>query len=368
MEKKSTKRVLLSRSQNIALRAEKIKIGYTLLLDIHLNGKRKYEFLKLQISTIDKRKFTPADRENIKVAESIKAKRILEIANGMYGMNEQYSYNSSFLDYLIKIAEKKKAEEDKAQYKWAGTLLHFKEFSAGKKVAFRDITPAFLEDFKTYLLKKIKQNTAHGYFNFVAHALKLAVRDKIIKSNPADEVKRIGATDPNREYLVLEEIKKLHNTECRHPETKRAFLFCCFTGLRLSDVVALTWSNIREENGDLILYFRQQKGDKPERMHLSQQAIEYIGERKKSNEKVFKLINLRHISDHFTDWLKAAELEKKVTFHTSRHTFATLALTYGVELKTVSSLLGHADIKTTEIYAKIIDKKKQEAVAKLPTF
>ena len=95
-------------------------------------------------------------------------------------------------------------------------------------------------------------------------------------------------------------------------------------------------------------------------------AKKILSKKEKSLGPVFRLPSLQWTSEVMKTWVKEAGLEKKITFHSSRHTFGTLSLTYGTDLKTVSKLLGHTSITTTEIYGQIVDSKKQKAVDSLP--
>ncbi len=136
--------------------------------------------------------------------------------------------------------------------------------------------------------------------------------------------------------------------------------------MRLSDIKALTWDKIQ---GDKI-HFRQEKTGGVEYVPLSTTAKDILlemGDPKcEKVDKVFNLKSIQHRGDYLRAWAKSAGINKQLSYHSSRHTFATLLLTKGVDLYTVSKLLGHEDIKTTLIYAKIIDKVKDNAVDMLP--
>jgi integrase len=178
--------------------------------------------------------------------------------------------------------------------------------------------------------------------------------------------KSIKRNESTRVFLIIDEIQLLEKTYCRE-DVKNAFLFCCFAGLRYSDVSVLKWEQIRKEGKLSYLYYKQIKTGNIERIPLAKQALTYLStKRGADNDLVFPLPSKRTVNYSLNAWSKRANLGKHISFHTSRHTFATLALTYGIDIKTVSSLLGHREVKTTEIYAKIIDKKKEAAVAMLP--
>ena len=150
-------------------------------------------------------------------------------------------------------------------------------------------------------------------------------------------------------------------TDCRQPETKRAFLFACFTGLRISDIRNLQWANISKRNGGRFLSITMQKTREPLTMKLNKQAISLLP--KEGKGFIFDLpIYDSMINDQLKSWAKRAGIEKNVCFHVSRHTFATMELTLGADLYVVSKLLGHTNVGVTQIYADIINKRRDEAV------
>ena len=216
-------------------------------------------------------------------------------------------------------------------------------------------------------LEKVGRNTASGYFEVFREGLKKAFREGILKDNPAREVTGIKRTEVKREYLTLEELQKLASTECDNEKLKRAFLFACLTGLRWCDIYNLKWINIEKFNGNHRLTFTQQKTKGVEFMPLNKQAYDLLGEPGGAEEKVFS--GLKYTTDAYYRlqiWGKQAGIDKPLTFHIARHTFATMQLTLGTDIYTVSKLLGHRFLKTTQIYAKIVDEKKQEAVNRIP--
>jgi len=165
--------------------------------------------------------------------------------------------------------------------------------------------------------------------------------------------------------LTIQEVRKLNRNVCGNKDVKDAFIFSCFTGLRYSDVLNLKWSNIKKDK----IEFIQKKTGGVEYLPIAEEAKKILKKKakSKSNESVFHLPKKPVIWEHIQNWKKAAEIDKKVSFHTARHTFATLSLTMGTDLYTVSKLLGHKSISTTQVYAKIIDKKKVQAINKLPS-
>ncbi|MBD3638515.1 MAG: site-specific integrase [Crocinitomicaceae bacterium] len=362
----------------VTLRKRKKGDKISLYLDYYRNGQRKYEYLKLYLHPEpEKGKLTTKQKEENKqtlaLAESIRSKRHLEVQNGIYGFQDQSRLKGSFLRYVELLAEKRKSS--KGNYdNWDSMHKHLKKF-AKRDVTFAEIDKRWLEDFKDYLKneaktsaeKNLSQNTCYSYFNKVRAALKQALKDGIISKNPAEQVSTFKQGEPEREFLTLEELQAAAKAECDIPILKRAFLFSALTGLRWSDVQKLLWSEIQhsDEMGWYIR-FRQQKTKGVETLPISDQARDLLGDEGLAEERVFK--GLKYSSWHnmrLQQWMMRAGISKTITFHCARHTYATLQLTLGTDIYTVSKLLGHRELKTTQIYAKIIDEKKKEAANKI---
>ena len=361
---------------NVHLRKKKLATGNTsLYLDIYTNGKRKYEFLKLYLS----KGTTVVDRENnkevLKLAENIRAKRQLEIQSGAYGFVPDFKKNTDYLKFFEAITQKRK-ESDIDYNSWLSTLKHLKSFIGRNSVTLSSIDERWLENFKEYLIsgstkksgEKLSQNSAHHYFNRVLNSLKQAYKDKLIFDNPGERVDYIKQKETKREFLTIEELQKLVSTECRYPVLKNAFLFSALTGLRWSDIQKLTWSEISYSNqtGGSIS-FKQKKTDKIEILPISKQAREILGEQREPTDKVFSGLKYSaYMNVELSRWIMKAGITKQITFHCARHTNATLLITNGVDVYTVQKLLGHSAIKTTQLYAKLVDQKKIDAVNTIP--
>ena len=156
------------------------------------------------------------------------------------------------------------------------------------------------------------------------------------------------------------------NTPCEDDMLKCAFIFCCLVGLRYSDVKKLVWNDLYEDNdGAIILRIRVTKTKRCEDFPISKEALKWLPERIGSgDEKIFKLPKNDNSNRKLKHWCTLAGITKNVTFHVARHTAATLNLSLGVPIETVSKLLGHTKISTTQIYAKVIDANKKAAVHK----
>lgn len=362
-----------TKSGSISLFLEIYK-GTTTTPDGKVKNLRNYEYLNLYL--IDKPK-TPIDKQSnkdtLQLAESIKAKRELEIKNGLYGFANEFKQNTNFIDYFTEQMEKRK--ESKGNYgNWDSALKHLIKF-AGTKISFREIDQSFCENFRDYLINTAKKSSGQplssssvsSYFNKFRACLKQAVKKKIILSNPAIDVTNPKVIENIRQYLSLDELKAITKVECRYDVLKRAFIFSCLTGLRWSDVNNLKWSELQNTNEGWRITFHQQKTKGLQYLDISEQARGYLGEVGNPNERIF--IGLKYSSYmnvELSKWMMRSGITKDITFHCARHTFAVLQLTLGTEIFTLSKLLGHSELKTTQIYAKIVDEKKREAVNKIP--
>ena len=361
---------------SVKLRKKKLANGKkSLYLDIYHNGQRHYDFLRLillneikvksennrEMVLLSKR-IKEANREKLILAETIRANRESELEFADHDIIPSFKRNADFVEYFQKIGESK----GRSALIWKSVLIHLKKFSGGA-VPFKNINELWLEGFQNYLLKNISANTASGHFGKVRSALKRAVRDRIILRNPCDNVTNIKLEETERKFLTFEEIKKLSETipeKESHKEVARMFLFGCFTGLSIANLHTLTYEQIE---GDTVKFIRT----KTKTWHyvpLNKTALALIGDTVNCppSAKVFKTTNKRQCRYILGKWEKQAKFEKHLHFHLARHTFATLSLTQGADLYTVSKLLGHKKIATTQIYGKVIDSAKRKAGDALP--
>lgn len=346
----------------------------SLYLDYYHKGKRQYEYLRLYL--IAKPKSTEERTQNkrtLQLAETIRAKRQIEIQNGVFGVNDLERANSSFLAYFKILAEKRK-DSDGNYGNWLSTLKHLNKFPKGN-VKFSEIDKRWLDELRHYLIheaetkrdERLSQNSCVSYFNKVRAALKEAVKDGYLVRNPAENAEGIKDAETKKEFLTLEELQKAAQTHCDVLIVKRAFLFSALTGLRFSDIEKLTWHEIQfsNENGYYIR-FKQKKTKGQETLPISEDAFQLLGERLSNDEKAFPDLTYSDYNNQkIREWMIRAGIEKSITFHCARHTYATLQLSLGTDIYTVSKMLGHKSLKTTEIYAKIIDEKKKEAANKI---
>lgn len=278
----------------------------------------------------------------------------------------------NFVEYFKQLSDKRKGSN---QDNWVSAYRYLVAFTKGH-LKFSDMNETFCNDFKKYLLTTkndkshkttLSQNSALSYFNKLKATLKQAYKDGYFQTDLNVRIERIKEGETRRNFLTMEELNSLVKTDCQNPLIKRAALFSALTGLRFSDINKMVWDELEyiEGNGYFIK-FRQQKTKGVEMMPISDQAFNLLGERKESKSEVFEGLKYSAYSNkHLANWLGLAGISKEITFHCFRHTFATLQLSLGTDIYTVSKMLGHRDIKTTQVYAKIISKTKRDAADKI---
>lgn len=366
----------------IKVRTKKLANGcQSIYLDIYMNGKRQYEFLKLYIIPEHNQTDKSRNAETLKLANAIKSQKIVEIQNQTYGFNHNRLSNVKLTDYMRLIAEQS-TDNTVRRNTIHAVVCHLEQYTPNG-ILLREVDKVYLLGFIDYL-KKAKQkhskkektlhvNTQLYYFKMLRYCLNNAVSEDYITTNPMDKIKnedKPKRSRTERDYLTIKELARLVHTPFYNSLLKKAFLFSCFCGLRHSDIIELRWKDIHyDENGSVLLNIIQKKTKEAMSLPLSPEAVKYLPDRGNApkTEKVFAdLISLGRSNEILHRWAEHAGISKHVTFHTARHTHATMMLTLGVDLYTVSKLLGHTNIQTTQIYAKLVDESKKKAVALIP--
>lgn len=284
-------------------------------------------------------------------------------------MNDMNTKSGKKSAVQVTIAEIVAIHEAKQRHSTCGVnhaLMHHLDQFCGKQTTLCDISERFCIAFAEFLKAKVAMSSVKTYLQKLHAILEHAVFDHLIDCNPMPAVRFLipRTRSSQRVYLTQSELVRLASKPCNHEETKRAFLFACQTGLRLSDIETLSWNDITEINGSPTIVKVQVKTCQEVCVPLNTVALELIGERN-GHKRVFDLKSRSVIASDLLSWAKAAGVDKHLTFHVSRHTFATLSISAGVDIYVVSRLCGHRSVRTTEIYAHIIDKTLQDGVALL---
>lgn len=377
---------------SVKLREKQMKNGrISFYLDIYHNKTRWYEFLEIHIQ---KNRPSDEDKEKRKTAMEIKTKRELELISETHGLESRNTKIKCFLFFMEQYKTETGNEMHDRMYKLV------REFVKNRPIPFTKLDTEWVKAFERYMLtrpvdktnRKISHNTTVRYLLCLNTFFIEANRRKLMRDNPYKAIpvsKRLKIQDIFRCAFSIEQLQLLANTPCDIDEQiKQAYFFSCFTGLRWSDVNPLRWDEIIvkeiNEQTHYFIYFEQEKTEGIEYLPLSQSAVDIILARKACEENsevksayVFPRVRDKEgeykgysrMSYALKKWADAVGIErKKLHFHTGRHSFATNVLENceDGDLYTVSKLLGHKEIKSTQIYAKVRDKRKLSAVQALP--
>lgn len=366
----------------VRIREKRLNDGnVSLYLDMYYMGARKKEGLKLYLVPEVNAAAKLQNRNTLKLAEQIKAERILDIQqHGLVNWEsvkkgrmtlaawvEKYTKDENGLT-PASMRSKRNAQARVEQY-----LLYIGKPNLALKEVDKDFCKGFIAFLKTCTFnngkKTLGSTTCRIFMNRLAAALNMAVREGLIDNNPfklLDAKEKPQKKSAMREFLTIEELRQLMATPCRYEIVKKAFLFSCFTGLRYSDMMTLKWSEIHTAADGKTLYIEHQqvKTKNMVTIPLSNEALKWMPRKSKGDERVFHQLRITSTTVEVVlgEWMQEAGIQKHITYHCSRHTAATLLLTLGADLYTVSKILGHRSIRMTEVYAKIVDKKKIETM------
>jgi len=371
----------------VKLREKKLADGSSsLYLDIYANGKRYKEYLKLYLVSPTTAAEKEQNRQTLSTANALRARRELDLISGKYEIGQPKQEGVRFLDFYRKMCEERlKTPDSNGNWgNWHSCLKHL-EVYCDEFTTFDDIDADWIQGFKdylntaekdtqkrggskkTYAFQGLSQNSKVSYFNKLRACLNEAFEQGVIKKNPIRGIEGFKQEEVAREYLTIDEVKKLAATPCNYPILKATFLFSCLTGLRKSDIEKLTWGEIRQQGDFTRIVFKQKKTGGQEYLDISGQAAALLGPRRNDVDRVFEGFTYGSwTSLELKRWALAAGITKNLTFHCGRHTFAVMMLDLGADIYTVSKLLGHRELSTTQIYAKVLDKNKQAAVNLIP--
>lgn len=377
-----TQRMAQKKKEIVYLRKRARSNGtVSLYLDICRDGKRTNEYLKLYLVPEKTREDKLQNKETLRVAEAMRAKRIVEIQSRDFGVDRPAQEEAMFFEVMRRIIDRK---DGTTKTSWQNCLAHLLRYEPNERITFSEITPQWAWGFRDYLdntatqwaidarkrdvePKPLSQGTKALMFQKFCSVFNIAIREGVIRHNPTIGVERFREPESSREFLTIEEIKKLRKTPPPNEHLAQAFFFSCLTGLRWSDIVKLKWREVQEWGSGTRIVFSQQKTGGLEYLDLNSQAAAMLGRRGNPDGRVFPNLGpVQSARISIAAWVRSAGIDKHITFHCGRHTFAVMMLDLGVDLYTVSKLLGHKSIETTQVYAKILDKNKKAAVERIP--
>lgn len=366
----------------VYLRSRPRKDGtISLFLRATVNGVRKDEYLKLYLVPERSKADREKNRETLALAESIKAQRIVEIQQMKFGIDAPVIKDVLFYDYMQTIIDRK---DGTTKNSWQNCRSHLLRYEPNLNLKIGDITPRWVQGFRDYLDRKamqwdiddrkrdvetrqIAQGTKALMFQKLCTVFNLAVKEGVLSRNPTLNVDRFKEPESDREFLTVEEMRHLATVPAPSEVLGRAFFFSCLTGLRWSDIEKLTWHEVQKVGDVTRIVFRQKKTRSQEYLDINDQAVVLMGDRGVDDEKVFAGLGaIQQARISISAWVRSAGINKHITFHCARHSFAIMMLDAGVDLYTLSKLMGHKSIESTQIYARILDKHKQAAITLIP--
>ena len=342
---------------------------------------RKREFLKLYLWQAPR---TPIERqqnkEMLELAKKIRFERGQELLESVEGYRLKKDRDINFLDYFQSYID----NYTKKDYRMVIIALkRFRDFLQEtedynkfvKRLKPEQINKEMVEAYTEYLQTRSIGEGAKSIYARFKKVVKYAVEHDVIIKNPCDGI-TIKADEQTlkKDILSEEEIKRLIETrhEKENPNIRRAFIFCLYCGLRFCDVKDLTFANVDYSNKLLKFEQSKTKGHSINSgviIPLNDGLLRLIGEPEnlqKRNELIFPLPSYEMCLKSLKRWVKRANINKNISWHCARHSFAVNILNNGANIKTVASLLGHSSLKHTEKYTRAIDSLKQEAINSLP--
>ncbi|WP_298074898.1 site-specific integrase [uncultured Bacteroides sp.] len=360
----------------VRVRTKKLADGSeSYYLDIYVDGKRSYEFLKMYHLPEVNAAVREQNRATRAAVETIKSQRIIDITNSKAGIKTKSAWAKLALaDWMERFYALQERKGIRKIEKLRSVIKVVNQY--GRNTKMGDIDKKWALGFIDWIQRTYKgrtgrpvsQGTVVFYTSQLSIALNAAVRAEWLGENPfmlLSPAERVKKPESKRQFLTIEEMKTLIATDCRSEIVKQAYLFSCYSALRLNDIENLRWKDLVCNDGRYMIATVQQKTSTPIYTPLSRNAIRWLPERKTDNDNalIFAALPSRPTTNKMLgQWVKKAGIDKKITYHTSRHTFGTMMMTVGADLYTTCKLMGHADVRTTQIYAKIVDSKKIEAV------
>lgn len=339
---------------------------------------RRREFLKLYLWQAPR---TPLERQQnkelLELAKKIRFEREQQMKEDTHGYRLQKKADVNFLEWMWRYYEAY-TKADKRHIKRAHDVFidfltatpEYKKYA--KKLKPENVTKEMIVAFTEYLQSRFKGEGAHTLYARFKKIIKNAVESDVMRKNPCTGVIiKIDNGVIKKDILSPEEIKQLISTHYDGESTniRRAFIFCLYCGLRYCDVKDLTFANVDYANKLLKFEQNKTKGHSSASgvvIPLNDGLLHLIGEPTTPDALIFPLPSHTMCLKALRHWTKRAGIEKHITWHCGRHSFAVNILNNGANIKTVASLLGHSGLKHTEKYTHAVDSLKRDAINSLP--
>jgi integrase len=328
------------------------------------------EFLKLQIYVQPKDAIEKAhNKETLEFAEIIRAKRLVQFRDKEFGFKENINLSVNFISfYETVIDEKLNTTSHSNHLVWKASLNYLKEF-IGQKIQSHQLNENHITKYREFLLttnnlrvketRKLSTNTASAYYKNFITVLKKAYKRNLILTDLADTADYIKEEQTHRAYLTEEELALLWKTAIKIDKVKHMAFFAALTGFRFSDILNLRWESVyNDKHQGFYIQLKEQKTGNITNHPIANTAYQLLKIQDSKKGQIFKDIKYTQVSRPLKNWIELSGINKKISFHNFRHSYATLQLANGTDIYTVSKLLGHKNVSTTQIYAKVMDKNK----------
>jgi site-specific recombinase XerD len=318
------------------------------------------------------------NKETLELATKIRTEREQEFKESMLGYRLRKDRNVNFLDYFQSCIDNY-TKKDLRMMQIA--LSRFKDFLREKypiyefNIRAEHLNKEMMAAFVEYLQSRSVGEGAKSIFQRFKKVIKFAIEHDVIIKNPCDGIQcKVDEQMLRKDVLSLEEIQALINCHYEHenPDVRRAFIFCLYCGLRFCDVKDLTFRNVDYSNRLLKFEQSKTKGHSASSgvvIPLNDGLLSLIGNTPEDgnlNTSVFTLPSYESCCKSVKRWVKRAGINKHISWHCARHSFAVNILNNGANIKTVASLLGHSGLKHTEKYTRAVDRLKEDAINSLP--
>ncbi|MCI7314646.1 MAG: site-specific integrase [Bacteroidales bacterium] len=344
---------------------------------------RKREFLKLYLWQAPR---TPTERqqnkETLELAKKIRFERGQELLESMEGYRLKKERDINFLEYFQAYIDKYTKKDIrmveialKRFVDFLNDTPEYKKFA--KRIKPEQISKDMVEAFTEYLQSRSVGEGAKSIYARFKKVIKYAIEHDVMTKNPCTGIIiKVDDQILRKEVLSLDEVQQLIATHYEHenPNIRRAFILCLYCGLRFCDVKDLTFANVDYSNKLLKFEQNKTKGHSANSgviIPLNDALLKLIGEPTGDQTKdspIFPLPSYEMCLKALGRWVKRAGIDKHISWHCARHSFAVNILNNGANIKTVASLLGHSGLKHTEKYTRAVDSLKQDAINSLPTF
>jgi site-specific recombinase XerD len=342
---------------------------------------RRREYLSLYLWQAPR---TPMERqqnkETLELAKKIRFERGQELLESVEGYRLKKDRDINFIEYFNTYIDNYTKKDKRMLYIALGRFIDFLNATPEynkytKRIKPEQITKDMVEAFTEYLQTRSIGEGAKSIYARFKKVIQYAIEHDVMTKNPCAGISiKVDDQQLKKEVLSLEEIEKLINTQPKgqNPNIRRAFILCLYCGLRYCDVKDLTFANVDYSNKLLKFEQNKTKGHSATSgviIPLNEGLIKLIGEPRQPDnrdELIFPLPSYEMCLKSLKRWVKQAGINKHISWHCARHSFAVNILNNGANIKTVASLLGHSSLKHTEKYTRATDSLKQDAINSLP--